>query len=166
MTELAKTFPVLKTAAALLAAAALVVLLGTVAPARAASPSDGRFITTELPNSPAGIQMQWFVDASTRLPLGAEELGAHFDKAFLAQPSATPARTNLFLQKGSTLDAHLEGRPNPFGHQRPTAMDGAFMEPSGRNRWQPVANGKRSKTAQTGRSATGGNPRQPFRSAW
>ena len=37
------------------------------------------------------------------------------------------------------------------------------MEPSGRNRWQPVANGTRSKTAQTGRSATGGNPRQPFR---
>jgi hypothetical protein len=33
------------------------------------------------------------------------------------------------------------------------------MEPSGRNRWQPVANGTRSKTAQTGRSATGGNPR-------
>jgi hypothetical protein len=29
------------------------------------------------------------------------------------------------------------------------------MEPSGRNRWQPVANGTRSKTAQTGRSATG-----------
>src|SRR6266498_1632119 len=24
-------------------------------------------------------------------------------------------------------------------------MDGAFMEPSGRNRWQPVANGTRSK---------------------
>jgi hypothetical protein len=38
------------------------------------------------------------------------------------------------------------------------------MEPSGRNRWQPVANARRSKTAQTGRSATGGNPRQPFRS--
>src|SRR6266851_4159366 len=43
-------------------------------------------------------------------------------------------------------------------------MDGAFMEPSGRNRWQPVANGTPPKTAQTGRSATGGNPRQRFRS--
>src|SRR6266404_6224745 len=40
------------------------------------------------------------------------------------------------------------------------------MEPSGRNRWQPVANGSTPKTAQTGRSTTGGNPRQPFRSAW
>src|SRR6266511_1188995 len=28
-------------------------------------------------------------------------------------------------------------------------MDGALMEPSGRNRWQPVANGTRSKTAHT-----------------
>ena len=45
-------------------------------------------------------------------------------------------------------------------------MGGAFMEPSGRNRWQSVANRTRSKTAQTGRPATGGNPRQPFRSAW
>ena len=44
--------------------------------------------------------------------------------------------------------------------------DGAFMEPSGRNRWQPVANGTPPKTAQTSRSATGGNPRQRFRSAW
>jgi len=28
--------------------------------------------------------------------------------------------------------------------------DGAFMEPSGRNRWQPVANGAAAKVAQTG----------------
>jgi hypothetical protein len=32
------------------------------------------------------------------------------------------------------------------------------MEPSGRNRWQPVANGTPPKTAQTSRSATGGKP--------
>ena len=36
------------------------------------------------------------------------------------------------------------------------------MEPSGRNRWQPVTNGMRSKTAQTERSATGRDPRQRF----
>src|SRR6266852_4818162 len=39
---------------------------------------------------------------------------------------------------------------------------GAFMEPSGRNRWQPVANEAPPKTAQTSQSATGGSPRQPF----
>src|SRR3981189_3620208 len=43
---------------------------------------------------------------------------------------------------------------NPFGHRRSRQRDGAFMEPSGRNRWQPVANGTPPKTAQTSRSAT------------
>jgi hypothetical protein len=32
------------------------------------------------------------------------------------------------------------------------------MEPSGRNRWQPIASRRVPKTAQTSRSATGGNP--------
>jgi hypothetical protein len=39
----------------------------------------------------------------------------------------------------------------------------------GAQRAQPVATGGKwdaLETAQTGRSATGGNPRQPFRSAW
>jgi len=43
------------------------------------------------------------------------------------------------------------------------AEDGAFMEPSGGNQWQPLANAPGPKTAQTRQSATGGNPRQPFR---
>jgi hypothetical protein len=33
------------------------------------------------------------------------------------------------------------------------------MEPSGRNRWQPLAKGRAPKTAQIRRFATGGNPR-------
>ena len=37
------------------------------------------------------------------------------------------------------------------------------MEPSGGNQWQPLANAPGPKTAQTRQSATGGNPRQPFR---
>ena len=73
----------------------------------------------------------------------------------------------------------LEVNGQPAGHLVQTVVDacscatrigatggGAFMEPSGRNRWQPVANGTSPKTAQIGRSATGGNPRQRFRSAW
>src|ERR1700736_757880 len=47
------------------------------------------------------------------------------------------------------------GTSEAFGHRRSPAKDGAFMEPSGRNRWQPVANGTPPKTAQTSRSATG-----------
>src|SRR5437763_16463926 len=31
------------------------------------------------------------------------------------------------------------------GHGRSSRRDGAFMEPSGRNRWQPIANGGRLK---------------------
>src|SRR5207249_8735859 len=53
-----------------------------------------------------------------------------------------------------------ERRSSPCPGQRPARPeDGAFMEPSGRNRWQPVANGTGPKTAQISRSATGGNPR-------
>src|SRR5207248_722842 len=33
-----------------------------------------------------------------------------------------------------------------------TTEDGAFMEQSGRNRWQPVANGTAAKRAQTSRN--------------
>jgi hypothetical protein len=75
-------------------------------------------------------------------------------------------RTNdpLSTEKGSTLDAHMAGRRIPLAIGDPRRRDGAFMEPSGRNPWQPVPNGTPPKTAQTSRSATGGNPRQPFRS--
>jgi hypothetical protein len=45
-------------------------------------------------------------------------------------------------------------------------MDGAFMEPSGRNRGQPAANGEGTEPAQIGGSAASGNPRQALRSAW
>jgi hypothetical protein len=50
------------------------------------------------------------------------------------------------------------GIPLPIGD--PGAEDGAFMEPSGRNRWQPVANGrarKRLKQADRQPVATHGN---------
>jgi hypothetical protein len=72
----------------------------------------------------------------------------------LGQGSDDPFST----QKGSTLDAHMVGRPKPFAHRRSPAK-GAFMEPSGRNRWQPVANGSALKPARIGRLATDCNPR-------
>jgi hypothetical protein len=46
------------------------------------------------------------------------------------------------------------------------AKDEAFMEPSRGNHWQPLANASGQKTAQTSRSATLGNPRQRFKTAW
>ena len=42
------------------------------------------------------------------------------------------------------------GIPLPIGD--PGAEDGAFMEPSGRNRWQPVANGSDGKEGVNGSS--------------
>ncbi|MFN0153130.1 MAG: Cpe/LpqF family protein [Gaiella sp.] len=97
MTDRIKTFPALKTLSALLAVAALVVLLGVVVPAQAASSTDDRFVATELPDSPAGRQLQWFIDASARLPLSEAELRTHFAKEFLAMPGFSPAETNKGL---------------------------------------------------------------------
>ena len=84
-----KKLPVLRTLSALLAVTALVALWGVVAPATAAAPSanrptDERFVATELPNSPAGRQLRWLIDASARLPLSEAELRAHFAKEVLA----------------------------------------------------------------------------------
>jgi hypothetical protein len=104
-----KNVPAPKALLALAAATALIVLIGAVLPARAASPLDDRFVTTELPNTPAGRQMQWFIDATAQLPLSDAEIGAHFAKAFLAT-AGTTAQTNKFLTAlFDTNGATLEG---------------------------------------------------------
>ncbi|MCP9486458.1 MAG: Cpe/LpqF family protein [Gaiellaceae bacterium MAG52_C11] len=111
MTSRRKTFSLLKTPSALVAAAALAVVVGVAMPAQAASPTDNRFVATELgaqaasptddrfvatevPDSPAGRQLQWLIDASARLPLSEGELRAHFAKELLAMPGLSPAETN------------------------------------------------------------------------
>lgn len=59
------------------------------------------------------------------------------------------------------LDAiELEFAPTRPPHTHP-AKDGSLMEPSGRNRSQPLANPARSGPAKTGRSATRRKRRQP-----
>jgi dienelactone hydrolase len=109
MTHVEK-FPLLKALSALLAATALVALLGVVVPARAASPHDDRFVTTTLPNTPAGRQLHWLVEATTRLPLSEAELRAHFAQAFLAMPGYSPARTNAYLSTlFDTSGMHFKG---------------------------------------------------------
>ena len=90
--------------AALLAVAALL-LVGGAAPAPAAAQQSGdeRLIATELPDSPAGRQMAWFIEASTRLPLGDAEWRAHFAARFLALPGTSPAELDTAL--GQVIDA-------------------------------------------------------------
>jgi hypothetical protein len=44
----------------------------------------------------------------------------------------------LSTEKGSTLDAHIAGRPNPLAIANPLRWDAAFMEPSGRSAREEV----------------------------
>lgn len=101
MTAARNRVPLLRTIAALFAATTLAVVLvavlGNASSARAATPGDDRFVMTTLPNSPAGRQMQWFIDASARLPVSESELRAHLAKQFLAMPGYAPAQTNKAL---------------------------------------------------------------------
>ncbi|MEA2322799.1 MAG: hypothetical protein QOD81_2649 [Solirubrobacteraceae bacterium] len=86
-----------------------VFLLFGAAPAQAATSQAAtpgtpeRFVTTELPDSAVGRQMRWLTEASTRLPLSDAELRAHFTKAFLSLPGASPAAINETL--GKVIDA-------------------------------------------------------------
>src|SRR6266496_933260 len=66
---------------------------------------------------------------------------------------------HLSTEGGQRQATGTRSSPNPFVHEKSRRRGGAFMEPSGRNRWQPVANGSAPKAAQTGRSATGGDSR-------
>ena len=78
---------------------------------------------------------------STRLP-DCEPLRAHRSRL-----------DPLSIGERSTLDDGHVSFPNPLacGHEPPRAH-GAFMEPSGRNRWQPVANGRDGKEGVNGSS--------------
>src|SRR5438105_1806523 len=68
------------------------------------------------------------------------------------------------LQRRAHLGiAHAVPPENTLTIRHRGTLHGAFMEPSGGNRWQPVAKGRAPKMAQTNRLATGGNPRQRFR---
>jgi dienelactone hydrolase len=87
---------------AMLAIAMFAMLLGAApsqANAAAVAPA-GRFVTTQVPDSPAGRQLGWFIEASARLPIGAAELRAHFTKSFLAAPGGSPTELNDALREG------------------------------------------------------------------
>jgi len=90
----------------LLALPAMLVLAGLAllpratpsqADAPASAPAD-RFVATQPPETPAGRQLQWFIEASTRLPISEAELRAHVSKAQLASPGGSPAETNAALR--------------------------------------------------------------------
>jgi dienelactone hydrolase len=82
-------------------AVAALVLLPAAATAQADAPAAAtavHVVATQPPDTPAGRQLQWFIDASTRLPISDAELRAHITEAQLASPGGSPAETNALLR--------------------------------------------------------------------
>ncbi len=68
---------------------------GSRAVARAPSTSTTDFTSKTLPNSPAGIELTWFLNAVADVPLSHQEIVYHFDSLFLGKVSA--AKINAAL---------------------------------------------------------------------
>jgi hypothetical protein len=83
------------------------------------------------------------------------ETAQALDVVSISATQADPRSTLLDAGIGSGRRAACARVPavaNPSTHSSSEAAEryGAFMEQSGRNRWQPVANGAAAKVAQTG----------------
>src|SRR3954470_5827322 len=104
-------------AAALLAASAFALLLGAV-PSQAAPRAVGPvLVAAQLPDSPAGRQLRWLLEASARPPLSDGELRGACSKWFLATPGQSPAELNAALATvaapgGLRLDGLTLVQPN------------------------------------------------------
>jgi dienelactone hydrolase len=94
----------LRRSVAALSALAVLACVLAVVPAHAAAPPppDQPFVATQLPDTVAGRQVAWLLEASARLPIPEEEIRAHFTRSFLALPGVSPADINRLL--GAALD--------------------------------------------------------------
>ncbi|MBB2913954.1 hypothetical protein FHS43_005263 [Streptosporangium becharense] len=70
----------------------------------------------EIPDSPAGRQLRWFLEALSRAPIAESELREHFNAAYLA--SVTPQGFNDFLKQAAGF------RLATFTKVTPTALAG------------------------------------------
>lgn len=66
--------------------------VSTGAPLAAPAPAP----TPEIPDSPVGEQLRWFLEAAAALPIPEDQIRAHFSAAFLGQVS--PAQLNEVLR--------------------------------------------------------------------
>lgn len=82
---------------------------GTVA--QGAARAESALAEPEIPDSPAGRQLRWFLGAPDRAPLSESELGEHFNSGYLS--SLTVNAVNAFLQasKGFRLERLTEETP-------------------------------------------------------
>src|SRR6266536_5068613 len=68
----------------------------------------------------------------------------------------------LSTERWSASHCDVRYRQTPLSIRHSSQENGAFMEPSGRNQWQPLANGKAPKTARTSQTVATGCDRLPF----
>src|SRR3954466_7324954 len=94
-------------AAALLAASAFALLHGAVPSQAAPRAAGAALVAPHLPDSPAGRQLRWLLEASAQPPLSDAELRAHFSKWFLSAPGQSPAELNAALQAVTVGGLHL-----------------------------------------------------------
>ena len=78
-----------------------------------------------------------------------EVVGARVFIAVARHRTLLERMTPSLRAKWSTTELGVLGDGNPVLTRDRAREDGAFMEPSGRNQWQPVANADASKTAET-----------------
>jgi hypothetical protein len=81
-----------------LAGVAFALPVSAVASPASPPPRVSRFVAAQVPESVAGGQLRWLLEASTRLPISDAELRAHFSKWFLLAPGQSPAELNAALQ--------------------------------------------------------------------
>jgi hypothetical protein len=113
------------------ASAVIALALPLSAGASPASPSPraSRFVAAQLPESVAGNQLRWLLEASARLPISDAELRTHFSKWFLLAPAQSPAELN------DGLDGVTDGGGLGLGHvtlAQPNALAGTLSGRDGR----------------------------------
>src|SRR3954447_17609629 len=82
----------------LLSVIALAVPVSAVASPASPPARVSRVVAAQVPESVAGGQLRWLLEASTRLPISDSELREHFSKWFLSAPGQSPAELNAALQ--------------------------------------------------------------------
>ncbi|GII03943.1 serine hydrolase [Planobispora takensis] len=98
-------------ALALVAATVPVTTLAAAGHAAAAPPARAVVAAPEIPDSPAGRQLRWFLDAPNRAPLAESELAGHVNADYLKQLTVAGFNDFLAQAKGLTLEKLTQVTP-------------------------------------------------------
>ncbi len=111
-------------AVAATAAAAAPAAVGAGAAPATAAPTPAPTGTPDIPDSPVGEQLRWFLTAAAALPIPEDQIRAHFSAGFLAQVS--PAQLNEVLKSLGGL------RLESLADVTPTTLSGMVTTGQGR----------------------------------